>query len=586
MILARLRYRKVSSVITILVIIGSLIGIEPVKAGSKSRKTTSRTTKAGKKKVTKKTTARSRVRTRSSRSRTYVSSRSRRGRLSARSRGRGKKSRWQRRVASSTPAYNHSGVHNYLTQAWSNAHSMQNSRVRPATAGSSPSLTAEGNEPIPQPAGSGIVNPPVADVAPARSPDQAPVDGVELNPLVLAYTASLSARGHDPENQGFIVSTMEGEVLAQHNADRPFNPASVVKMATSLVAISRLGPNFRYRTTLYTDGTLDPATGTLRGSLYVIGSGDPAFFYENALLVADKLNRSGIRVVEGDLVVLGPFYFNFSGSREMSAKGFRTTMTPDTWTSAAKTAYPRFLSMRMAEERAGGKPVAMIEPPSLKIMGKTLTNEEVNTSTLQVLAVHTSLPLVSLLKGLNDFSNNWMASAIGGMVGGPDAVERFLRSDVGLKDDELNIVTASGLGSNYISPRGTLQILRKLLAYLQKENLSIEELLPVAGVDAGTLGRRFNDEYRGSVVAKTGTLSSVSALAGVAYTRTKGPLLFVIYNRGGSTYSFRSAQDETVKKLITFFGGPAPVKYAPGMPGVLDRISESGTRAPGLVSPR
>jgi D-alanyl-D-alanine carboxypeptidase/D-alanyl-D-alanine-endopeptidase (penicillin-binding protein 4) len=475
-----------------------------------------------------------------------------------------------------------------LTQAWSNAHSTSSTRIG-TSANGSPSLTAVGGDPVPQGAspGSGTGDAPIADVAPARSPDQAAIDGVELNPLVLAYTASLSARGHDPENQGFIVSTMDGEVLAQHNADRPFNPASVVKMATSLVAISRLGPDFRYRTTLYTDGTIDPATGTLRGSLYVIGSGDPAFFYENALLIADKLNRNGIRVVEGDLVVLGPFYFNFSGSREMSAKGFRTTMTPDTWTSAAKTAYPRFLSMRMAEERAGGSPVAMMEPPSLKIMGKTLTNEDVNTSTLRVLAVHTSLPLVKLLKGLNDFSNNWMASVIGGMVGGPDAVQRFLKSDVGLKEEELNIVTASGLGSNYISPRGTLQILRKLLAYLQKENLSIEELLPVAGVDAGTLGRRFNDEYRGSVVAKTGTLSSVSALAGVAYTRTKGPLLFVIYNRGGSTYSFRSVQDETIKKLITFFGGPAPVRYLPGgVPGVLDRISDTGTRAPGLVSPR
>jgi D-alanyl-D-alanine carboxypeptidase/D-alanyl-D-alanine-endopeptidase (penicillin-binding protein 4) len=357
-------------------------------------------------------------------------------------------------------------------------------------------------------------------------------------------------------------------------------------MATSLVTISRLGPDFRFRTTLYTDGTVDLATGTLHGSLYVIGSGDPAFFYENALLIADKLNRSGIRVVEGDLVVLGPFYFNFSASREMSAKGFRTTMTPETWTSAAKTAFPRFLSMRSSEDRALSAG-SSTEPPSLKITGKTTTDLVVNTSTLKILAVHTSLPLVRLLKGLNDFSNNWMASAVGNMVGGPDAVERFLTTEVGLKAEELNIVTASGLGSNYISPRATLQILRKLLAYLQKERLGIEELLPVAGVDAGTLGRRFNDAYRGSVVAKTGTLSGVSALAGVAYTRTKGPLLFVIYNHGGSPGSFRSAQDETIKKLITFFGGPAPVRYLPGGgPGISDRISETSTGVSSPTSPK
>jgi D-alanyl-D-alanine carboxypeptidase/D-alanyl-D-alanine-endopeptidase (penicillin-binding protein 4) len=234
--------------------------------------------------------------------------------------------------------------------------------------------------------------------------------------------------------------------------------------------------------------------------------------------------------------------------------------------------------MRAAEDRSGGGATSS-EPPSLKITGKTTTDATVNTSTLKILAVHTSLPLVRLLKGLNDFSNNWMASAVGNMVGGPDAVERFLKTEVGLKAEELNIVTASGLGSNYISPRATLQILRKLLAYLQKEKLGIEELLPVAGVDQGTLGRRFNDAFRGSVVAKTGTLSGVSALAGVAYTRSKGPLLFVIYNHGGSPVSFRSAQDETIKKLITFFGGPSPVRYSPSSgPGISARISESSTR--------
>jgi hypothetical protein len=59
----------------------------------------------------------------------------------------------------------------------------------------------------------------------------------------------------------------------------------------------------------------------------------------------------------------------------------------------------------------------------------------------------------------------------------------------------------------------------------------------------------------------------VSALAGVAYTQ-RGALLFVIYNQGGSAHRFRSAQDETIKKVITLYGGPAPVRY----------VTASGTR--------
>ena len=70
------------------------------------------------------------------------------------------------------------------------------------------------------------------------------------------------------------------------------------------------------------------------------------------------------------------------------------------------------------------------------------------------------------------------------------------------------------------------------------------------------------DTYCAAVVGKTGTLSGVSALAGVANTRTRGPLLFVIYNRGGAVHSFRNAQDETIKKIITMYGGPVPVRYS------------------------
>ncbi|HWN97825.1 MAG TPA: D-alanyl-D-alanine carboxypeptidase [Blastocatellia bacterium] len=409
-----------------------------------------------------------------------------------------------------------------------------------------------------------------------------------LNPLVAAYADSLALRGYNADNQGFIVATLKGEVLAEHNADRLFNPASVTKVATSLTAISRLGPDFRFRTSLYTDGTFDRATGILHGSLYVIGSGDPAFFYENALMVVDKLNRSGIREVDGDLVVLGRFFYNFSASPEASAKSLRATLSTDTWSAAVKNAYPRFLSMKAAEQRnaaatgqASPTSSASVSagPPSLKISGKTIVESAVSTGNLKLIAVHTSLPLVRVLKGLNDFSNNWMATMIGNLVGGPDAVTRFLKVEVGFKEDEVSFATSSGLGANQISPRGTMIMLRKLIGYLETKGLGLEDILPIAGIDAGTLERRFTEAYRGSVVGKTGTLSGVSALAGVAHTRQRGPVLFVIFNRGGSVSSFRAAQDETIKKMITLFGGPMPVRYSPAAaPRVSDRPTDPATQ--------
>ena len=583
------RFKKLAAFISLALVL-SLVPVEPSDAAAKSRgksgrsRSVSAKSKRGKAKVGRARGAKvSKSRGKGGRSSRYA--RASRGRGKGKyARGRARRGRWQRRVAST----HGNGVHNFLTNSWTEAQA--------PVARSAPSLTSEGsNDPTGAATGAELVKSPAAvdtvikDATALGESVEPGTEAVPLNPLVAAYVDSLTLRGFNPENQGFIIATLKGEVLGEHNADRLFNPASVTKIATSLTVISRLGPDFRFRTALYTDGVFDPATGILHGSLYVIGSGDPAFFNENALMVVDKLNRSGIREVDGNLVVLGRFYFNFSASPDASAKSLRATFSPDGWTPAVKNAYPRFLAMRAAEERHAATPGAVTYagvsggstgPPSLKVSGKTIVEPGVNTGSLKLLAVHTSLPLVRVLKGLNDFSNNWMATVIGNLVGGPDAVTRFLKMEVGFKEDEVSFATSSGLGANQISPRGTMIMLRKLIGYLETKGLGLEDILPVAGIDRGTLERRFTEAYRGSVVGKTGTLSGVSALAGVAYTRLRGPLLFVIFNRGGSVNGFRSAQDETIKKLITLFGGPVQVRPAPSVnPRVTDpSVQQSSSR--------
>ncbi len=577
---------KALSTFLALVLTFSLICVEPANGNPKRKKATSRTQKKGAKAKSKLRSGRAVARRSGSRSAKLRASRSRRGgRLYAR--GRGRRGRWRRQVAASVHGV---GVHNFLTQSWTQPLSAAEKTPNAAEPGA-------GNAVASSSAAAGDTTPPIEAGAHAaeeatrpRLANASPLDPPPLNPLVAAYTDSLAAFGFSAENQGFIVTTLKGEVLAEHNADRLYNPASVTKIATSLTAISRLGPDFKFRTSMYTDGTLDHATGILHGSLYMIGSGDPAFFSENAMMIADKMNRSGIREVDGNLVVLGQFFFNFSTSREASAKAFRAVLTPETWSAQAKSSYTRFLAIRAAEDRVSdsGTPAPPLSgPPSLKISGQTITDPSVNTTRLTPLAVHTSLPLLRVLKGLNDFSNNWMANVIGNLVGGPDAVERFLKTEVGFKEDEVRFATSSGLGANAISPRGTITMMRKLIAYLDSKGLGVEDVLPIAGVDAGTLEKRFNDAFRGSVVGKTGTLSSVSALAGVAYTRQRGALLFVIYNHGGSAHRFRAAQDETIKKVITLYGGPAPVRYATATGArVSERLAEQGGGSRGSSNPR
>src|SRR5207244_3188841 len=140
------------------------------------------------------------------------------------------------------------------------------------------------------------------------------------------------------------------------------------------------------------------------------------------------------------------------------------------------------------------------------------------------------------------------------------AVERFLIKEVSIAPTDIVISHTSGLDFNRITPRATVQLFRELVFWLNLNNMQPQDVLPVAGVDAGTLARRFvGEEYRGAIVGKTGTLpvseGGVSSLAGIAYTRDRGAVLFAIFNMGGSVTTYRRLQDSFMKGFIVESGG-------------------------------
>ena len=83
-----------------------------------------------------------------------------------------------------------------------------------------------------------------------------------------------------------------------------------------------------------------------------------------------------------------------------------------------------------------------------------------------------------------------------------------------------------------ITPRATVKLFRELVFWLNLYGLQPQDIMPVAGIDPGTLHGRFTDAG-GAIVGKTGTLpgtdGGVSTLAGILYTRERGVLLaFVV----------------------------------------------------------
>src|SRR6266436_2983495 len=114
-----------------------------------------------------------------------------------------------------------------------------------------------------------------------------------------------------------IVDAETGETLYELNADKYFVPASNMKLFTTALALAKLGPDYRFHTTLETHGTVSPA-GVLSGDLILVGRGDPnlsnrKFPYnlkeefdgapEKVLAeLADALVAKGVTEVSGDVV--------------------------------------------------------------------------------------------------------------------------------------------------------------------------------------------------------------------------------------------------------------------------------------------
>ncbi|HYM00935.1 MAG TPA: D-alanyl-D-alanine carboxypeptidase [Blastocatellia bacterium] len=363
-------------------------------------------------------------------------------------------------------------------------------------------------------------------------------------PALVGYRKLLEERGVSADRQGVLIETLDGhELLAEQNADIGFNPASVMKLSTSLVALSKLGPDYHFRTDFLADGSVDPVTRTLYGDLVVEGGNDPVFSAADAEHVARELQRVGVSRVTGGLRIAGGFiYF---------ALGYEDALS-------AQTSADKLLT-------------------GLKRSGVSIANGvRFGAGGGKLLVSHYSNQLSKILLFQNAHSVNAIAEIVGRAVGGPVAIQDFLVNQVGVRDGDIFVARPSGLDFNRITPRASLKVLRRLMSELRWYGMKLEDIMPVAGVDCGTLRGRFeSDQVRGSIIAKTGTLISldggVSTLVGIAHTRELGTILFAVFNAGGSVYGYRQLQDRFISEVVAEEGGGRPSgRMEDGVAGYVD----------------
>lgn len=92
-----------------------------------------------------------------------------------------------------------------------------------------------------------------------------------------------------------------GRALLGHRASVPMNPASVMKLVTTLAGLETLGPSWTWKTPVYIEGTA--RQGTLYGNVYIQGQGDPKLVAERLWLLLRRVQGLDIRNIAGDIVL-------------------------------------------------------------------------------------------------------------------------------------------------------------------------------------------------------------------------------------------------------------------------------------------
>lgn len=127
-----------------------------------------------------------------------------------------------------------------------------------------------------------------------------PINGAQN--LVNAINQSI--RNVDPNlNIGVAIKSMKyGDTLYTYNDNRPFVPASILKIFTAEAALLYLGSDYKFSTSFYTDARgLD--NGILYGNLYLVHSGDPTLTYTDIVGLMSALKAQGINRVDGNVYV-------------------------------------------------------------------------------------------------------------------------------------------------------------------------------------------------------------------------------------------------------------------------------------------
>ncbi|CAN5584701.1 D-alanyl-D-alanine carboxypeptidase/D-alanyl-D-alanine-endopeptidase [soil metagenome] len=169
----------------------------------------------------------------------------------------------------------------------------------------------------------------------------------------------------------FAVSLKDGRVVCSRDGRKLFNPASIQKTLTAIVALDKLGADFRWKTSVFADGQIEP-DGTLNGNLILYGQGAPDFDSAAMDNLISQLQAKGLKKIKGN--VIGDESF-FRGD----TIGDGWTWNELQWYYGAEASALSFNDNQAFINVVNGEPKTSTDYIKVK-MGKPSTDANINTA--------------------------------------------------------------------------------------------------------------------------------------------------------------------------------------------------------------
>jgi D-alanyl-D-alanine carboxypeptidase/D-alanyl-D-alanine-endopeptidase (penicillin-binding protein 4) len=374
--------------------------------------------------------------------------------------------------------------------------------------------------------------------------------------LASALSGPLSASVLGPKVAALVTDPATGRVLWSQNPDQLSTPASTTKLATSLAALAMLGPDHRFRTTVVRGSSAD--------RIILVGGGDPTLAvnaypsqdYPQPATLA-KLAAATARTLKAEHRTKVSLDYDASlYTGPGLAPGW-----PQSYVSTGDVTPISSLEVDQGRLTRSGSPEDSDDPYNLRARsenpadvagdafadllnadGIDLTNytgEVAAPAHAAVIASVSSPPLSGIVQQMLEESNNVIAENLARHValaaGQPASFSGAATAEIselrklGVSTG-VRLVDGSGLSPrDAVAPATLVKVLELAMSGTRMRSLLAG--LPVAGF-SGTLSQGqsvfagISGPALGSVRAKTGNLSTVTALAGTAADRSGATLAF------------------------------------------------------------